>query len=167
MSIINIDNITQFTGCPRALSLGRFFCLGHFVDVNKIAGCLVEDNKTSVFCLGRQNVSAVIGYCAEICPPLFNDLGASGLDDLHNIAEDALGNAGIIVAEVALSGLGDPYLCSVSVGSALTDMDVDGFQRVVFVGPEEHPVGADLKNLRHSQSPLPGRTGGSGARWSG
>ena len=120
-----------------------------------------------MFCLGRQNVSAVIGHRAEICLPLFDNLGASGFDDLHNIAEDALGNAGIVVAEVALSGLGDPYLCGVSVGSALTDMDVDGLQGVVFVGPEEHPVGADLKNLRHSQSPLPGRTGGSGAPWSG
>lgn len=36
------------------------------------------------------NFSAVVGHCAEIRLPLFDNFGASGLDDLHDIAEDAL-----------------------------------------------------------------------------
>lgn len=112
----------------------------------------------------RKALTIVPDLSKEICP-FPDNLIAAGLDDLHDIPQGALRDAGVVVAQVALAGSGDPNLRGVGVGCALADVDMDGFQRVTLIGPEEHPVGADLKDLRHGQILPPGRTPKSNGRW--
>lgn len=43
-------------------------------------------------------LSAVIGDLSKVGDPLFNDLTASGLDYIHNVAQRTSRDAGIVVA---------------------------------------------------------------------
>ena len=97
--------------------------------------------------------------------PFPDNLIAAGLDDFHNVSQGAVWDAGVVVTQVALAGSGDPDLRGVGVGCALADVDMDGLQGVTLIGPEKHPVGADLKDLRHGQIPPPGRIPESNGRW--
>lgn len=54
---------------------------------------------------------------------------------------------------------------SVSGRSTLRHMDMDRFQRFTFVCPEVHPIGANLKNLRHAQSLPAQQIPKSSGRW--
>ena len=84
-----------------------------------------------------------------------------GFDDAHDVSQNTLRDLGGVVAEQALSCLGDPDLCPVCRGSSLCHMDVYRLQRHIFVGPKIHPIWSDLKDLRHVQSPPAGKTRGS------
>lgn len=88
-----------------------------------------------VFCL-----SAVVSDLPKVGKPFFNDLGASCLDYVHDIAQGSGGNAGVVVAQVTSPGLGDPDFRGISAGGTQADMDMNGFQGVVFVGPKINPV---------------------------
>ena len=47
----------------------------------------------------KRKAGSAIKLClAEIIPPLGNDLAAAGLQDRHDIAQGAFGDAGMIVA---------------------------------------------------------------------
>lgn len=70
---------------------------------------------------------------AEEGSPLLNDLVASGFDNHHDIAQSSGGNLGIVVAQVAAAGSGDPDLRGVGSGRTLGDMDVDRLQGVIFI----------------------------------
>ena len=48
--------------------------------------------------------------------PLLKNLAASGFDDLHDIAQYALRNLGIVIAEIARSGLCNQILVAFAVG---------------------------------------------------
>lgn len=110
--------------------------------------------------------SAVVCDLPEVGDPLVNDLTAPGLDHVHDVAQGMPGDSGVVMAEITPSGLGDPYLCGAGAGGAQADVDMDGLQRIIFIGPEVNPVGADLKNLRHCRSLPPGQSARSGGRWS-
>ena len=69
--------------------------------------------------------------------PLLDDFLTAGLDDLHDIPQGAFRDAGVVVTEITLARSGDPNLCGVGVGRALTDVDMNGLQRVTYVGPEK------------------------------
>ena len=112
-----------------------------------------------------QKVLTIISYLAKEVSPFLDDLCTAGLDDFHYVPQGALGDAGVVVAQIALASFGDPNFRGVSVGRTLAHVDVDRFQGGAFIGPEEHPVGADLKDLRHGRSPPPGRIAKSGGRW--
>ena len=76
---------------------------------------------------------AVIGGGAEVGKPFFNDFAASRLDNHHNVTESSCRDLGIVVAQVAPTGGGDPDFCGIVGGSALGDVDVDRLQGIVFI----------------------------------
>ena len=97
---------------------------------------------------------------AEIIPPFGDDLNAAGFQNRRNVAQGALGNAGIVIAHITAACRCDPDFGGVAGRCALRNVDVDRFEGIPLVGPEINPVRADLKDLRHCQSPLPGQSGG-------
>lgn len=82
---------------------------------------------------GFYRLSAVISDPSKVGDPLVNDLTASGLNDVHDVAQRVGWNTGIVIAQVAPPGLSNPYLCCPGAGRTGAHMDMDGFQRVIFV----------------------------------
>ena len=71
-----------------------------------------------------RKVSTIVPCLAKEAFPFLNDLFAAGLDDLRDILQSAFRDAGIVVIEITLARPGDPNLCGVGVGRALTDVDM-------------------------------------------
>ena len=92
--------------------------------------------------------SAEIADAPKVVQPAGFDVLGAGLNDSHDIAEKPLRDAGLVVAEVALARGSQPDLRGIGVG-LFGNVDVNGFQRVIFVGPEINGVWPDLKDLRH------------------
>lgn len=63
---------------------------------------------------------------------------------------------GIVIAQIAAACRGDPDLGGIAGGGTLRHMDVNGLQRVVFIGPEIDPVGANLKTCGIVEAPFLG-----------
>lgn len=79
------------------------------------------------------SISAVIIDLPKMRKPFLDDLTAPGLDHIHNVAQCMGGDMGIVIAQVAPPGLGNPNLCGVRAGSAQADVNMDWFQRVIFI----------------------------------
>ena len=75
-----------------------------------------------------QKVLTIISYLAKEVSPFLDDLCTAGLDDFHDVPQGALGDAGVVVAQIALASFGDPNFRGVSVGRTLAHVDVDRFQ---------------------------------------
>ena len=108
---------------------------------------------------------AEISGLAEKALPFFDYFFAPGFNDGHDVLQNLRGDLRTVMAEIALAGSCNPDLCSVATGGALRDVNMNRLQRIVFIGPKIDPIGANLKDLRHCQSPPPGKTGGSNALW--
>ncbi len=96
-------------------------------------------------------LSAVIADCSKVCDPPLYDIIATRLDHLHNVSEGMVGDAGVVVAKVAFPSLRDPDLSRVRGRRSLTNVDMNRFQRVVFVFAEKKTVFCKHKKTRHSK----------------
>lgn len=65
--------------------------------------------------------------------PFLDNLTTPGLDYVHDIAQCVGGDTGSVIAQIAPPGLGNPNLCGVCGGSAQANMDMNRFQRVIFI----------------------------------
>ena len=106
-------------------------------------------------CLGHRFGSAEKAGLAKESGPLFDYFTAPGLDDPQDIPKNAIRYLGIVVAQQTLPGFRDPDLRGIGRRRTLCDMDVNRLQRVIFICPEVHPLGPNLKNLRHARSLRP------------
>ena len=109
------------------------------------------------------HISAVVADASKKVLPLLDHFFAAGLDDCHDVAKDFWRDLGVVVCQIAPAGFGDPDLGRRFCGRPLRHMDMDGFQRLIFVGLEVDPVGPNLKNLRHFPRLRPAQTAKSGA----
>ena len=105
---------------------------------------------------------AIMADFSKEALPFFHDFLAAGFNDGHNITQRPRWDLRIIIAQQAFPCPCNPDFCGVAAGSSLWNMDVNRFQRVVFIRPEIHPIWTDSKNLRHCQIPLLAKIGESG-----
>ena len=61
--------------------------------------------------------SAKVADFSEMRNPLFDNLRASGFNNLHDIPQRRRGNLRMIVAQITFSGAGNPYFRRVGTGS--------------------------------------------------
>ncbi len=73
--------------------------------------------------LQRTSLTIVRGR-TKVREPFFYHFVAAGFDNQHDIAERSGGNVRVVVAEIAASRSGNPYLCGVACGRTLGDMHV-------------------------------------------
>ena len=78
-------------------------------------------------------LSAIKFRPAEKAGPSVYDLPASGFYSIHYAAERGIGYPGIVIAEDAPPGAGQPYFGRAAVGGAFAYMNMDRFSRPVFV----------------------------------
>ena len=71
-----------------------------------------------------RKASTIVPNLSKEAFPFPDHLIAAGLDDLRDILQSAFRDAGIVVIEITLARPGDPNLCGVGVGRALTDVDM-------------------------------------------
>lgn len=53
-------------------------------------------------------------WCLNHNVSTLDDLCTAGLDDFHDVPQGALGDAGVVVAQIALASFGDPNFRGVS-----------------------------------------------------
>ena len=109
--------------------------------------------------------SAVKPGLAEKGQPLVQNLCAPGLDDPQDIPKNAIRYLGIVVAQQTFPGFCDSDPRGAGRRCTLCYMDMNRLQRVIFICPEVHPIGPDLKKLRHVQSLSAGKIRGLDVRW--
>ena len=85
-------------------------------------------------------------WCLNHNVSTLDDLRTAGLDDFHDVPQGALGDAGVVVAR-AISELVIQIFVALALGAPSHTWTWIGSRGVAFIGPEEHPVGADLKDF--------------------
>lgn len=105
------------------------FCIALRVLVTPLGAydCSGAGNTGAVFVL------AVVGCGAKVGSPLFDDFVTPGFDDHHDIAQRPVRDAGVVVAQTAVSGGGDPNLRGVAGWCALRDVDMNRLKGIAFV----------------------------------
>ena len=88
---------------------------------------------------------AVETRLAKILIPLRDNLGASRLDDTHDVAERFGRNARIVVTQIRLPGFGDPNLGRPGSRRPLGNVDMDWLERVSLVRQKYTQYGPILK----------------------
>ena len=78
-------------------------------------------------------MSAVISDLSKVGNPLFNDLTAPSLDNVHDVVQRMGWYVGIVVTQVAPPSLSDPYLCCPGTRRAKADMNIDWLKRVILI----------------------------------